>query len=128
MRDISEKRKKHTVRKAIYSWPVIAVLCVLTVLMCVGAWNTYKKERTTRETLEQVTGVYDELHVREEQLAADVAALETSFGVESEIRDRFGLVREGEEQVIIIDEGDKKSENGEVPKKKHWWQKFKEIF
>lgn len=123
--------RKHHVQKArhvVFSLPVLGVLGVATLCMCVAVWNIYQKERATRDNLQQVMGVYEVLQNRERELTASVDSLKKPFGVESEIRKKFGYVKAGEEQIIIVDDPAKKSENEEVPQEKSWWQKVKDIF
>lgn len=128
MRDFERKQNVKKVRHVVFSLPVLVILGIATALMFVGTWNIYQKERMTRENLKQVTDVYDGLKSREQELAASVDSLRTPFGVESEIREKFGYVKRGEEEIIIVDDPAKKSENEEAPKEKSWWQKFMSIF
>jgi len=118
----------NTVRRAAYSWPAVVILGIIAVSMIVAVWNIYQKEELTRANLDQITETHDVLQEREAELVASVNSLETTFGVESEIRDKFGLVREGEEVVVVVDGGEEKGENNDVGKKKSWWERIKSIF
>ena len=128
MRDFERSQQKKGTRHIAFSLPVLAAVGIAAIFMLVGTWHIYQKEQLTRGNLEKVTGVYNELQKREKDLSASVDSLQTTFGIESEIRGKFGFVKEGEEMVVLVDEPNKKSENGEVPKKKSFWQKLKDIF
>lgn len=127
MKDFKEKRKRKRAQRMIFSVPVLCVLVLLCVLMLVAVWNIYVKAQMTQENLDKITEVYNDLHSREMELIAGVEGLTTSFGVESEIRDKYGLVREGEEVTVIIDNKTKKEENS-VEKEQGWWEWIKNIF
>ncbi len=127
MQDFKDKQKRKRTQEIIFSIPALFILGVITILMMIAVWNIYVKSKETQENLDRITSVYDELHTRELELGASVNGLETSFGVESEIRDKYGLAREGEEVVVIIDDQavgvDKKDQE-----KKSFWQKIKSLF
>ena len=73
--------------------------------------------RLTKELEERIAG----LGLREKELEGDVAHLETSKGVEGEIRERFTVVQEGEHVAVIVDErGTATNTNSELP----WYKKF----
>lgn len=126
-----QKKKKQStgnVRRAVYSWPMIVFLGVLTVVVLVGAGNIYQKSQITKGNLDETTALYEELSAREAELMAGVRSLETDFGVEAEIRDKFGLVRDGEEVVVVIDGEGANEQNTEVVQKKGWFKRFLDIF
>ncbi|MCK5096329.1 MAG: septum formation initiator family protein, partial [Candidatus Pacebacteria bacterium] len=83
-----------------------------------------------QNNLQKITETYEELYAREVELAASVKTLRTSFGVESEIRDMYGLVKEGEEVIVIVDEKNKKEENDEIETEiqESLWSRVLKIF
>ena len=62
------------------------------------------------------------------KILASVKGLETDFGIEAEIREKYGLVKEGEEVVVIIDEETKEDNNDAEQGKKGWWKRLKGFF
>ena len=114
MRGFNRKQKKKQVQRMLFSLPMLIVLSGITVAMSVSVWNIREKAQITQNNLQKITETYEELYAREAELAASVKTLRTPFGVESEIRDTYGLVKEGEEIVVIVGEKNKKEENDEV--------------
>jgi hypothetical protein len=128
MQQRKKKQSMENVRRAAYSWPMIVFLGIVAASMLVAVWNIYQKSLITKGNLDETTAMFDELSIREADLMAGVDSLETEFGVEAEIRDKFGLVREGEEVVVVIDGDAEKGENVEVVEKKGWLKRLLDIF
>ena len=114
MRKFKKKQKRQQVRKILFSLPVLIILGGITVSMAVTVWNIQEKAQITQDNLQKITETYEALHDREVELATSVEALNTPFGVESEIRDVYGLVKDGEEVIVIIDNKIKKEENNGI--------------
>ncbi len=127
MWEFKQKQKRKRAQQIALSVPVLAGLVIITGFMVVAVWNIYVKARDTQLKLDKTTSAYEELHLRELELTASTEGMKTSFGVESEIRDKYGLVREGEEVVVIIDDKNKEDEN-DSKAGESWWQKIKDLF
>ncbi len=67
------------------------------------------------------------LENRKNEIEKELEILETDFGLESEIRNKFPVVREGEEMVVFLD-SDLKNNEDRLFSKKSWWQRFKDWF
>ena len=128
MLEYRQKQQKRQTQRVIFSLPVLGALGILSVMMMVGSWNIFVKAENTKNNLDHIAGVYEGLHAREDDLKTRVNGLETPFGVEAEVRNKFGLTKEGEEVVVVVDENTKKSENSDSEVKKSWWQEIKDIF
>lgn len=112
---------------SIISWATLIVFAGLTVFIVGAVWNVYQKAELTKENAERIQTRLTELQAREAELEASVSSLQTDFGVESEIRDKYGFIKEGEEVVVIID--DKQAEQNETTsEKKGFWEKLLNIF
>jgi cell division protein FtsB len=113
----------------IYSTPFLVVVGLITLSVVSGAWNMYEKAQITEENLSKVEKAYAELQKRESGLVANVQQLQTPFGVEAEIRNKYGYVKDGEEVVVIVNEP---IENGDasttVKTKKSLWKKIGDMF
>ena len=48
-----------------------------------------------------------ELEVEKEKLSSDIARLKTEAGVEENIREKFGLAKEGEALIVVVDDKNK---------------------
>ena len=47
---------------------------------------------------------FTQLQEQKEKLSGDIAKLNTEDGVEESIREKFGLVKEGEGMIVIVEE------------------------
>ena len=66
-----------------------------------GFWG---KMRDTTENKRIALDKVAELRESKEKLTEDIEKLETEQGVEESIREKFGLVREGEGVIVVVDE------------------------
>jgi cell division protein FtsB len=101
MREFQDRRR---IRRFLHSRYAIAVLLLVLALSANALWGIYSKYQKSAELERRMTANLDELQARKQRLEALNASLGTSEGRDREIRDRFGLIREGERTVILIDE------------------------
>ena len=90
-------------RGIIYS-PLTAGILVITIFFILHA--TFKIFQTYSETKKEYEMARDEsnqLKQREYNLKEKVQALKTERGVEEEVRNKFGFVKEGEEVIVIVE-------------------------
>ncbi len=101
MFDFHEKRK---IRSIVYSKPVVAVLVIITVVLSFSVYHRY----TVAEEMKHKLNVReDELHELEQRatvLESKVQYLRDERGIEEELRNRFDVVKEGEQVIILVDE------------------------
>ncbi len=89
------------------SWPVLAILGVIilffawNVLLFVGKMRATIEKKNIAET--QVAGLLQ----KKEKLTEDIEKLKTEEGREESIREKFGLVKEGEGVIVVVDEKEK---------------------
>lgn len=82
--------------------------------------NTSKNRKIAEDKLSQ-------LMVQKEKLTADINQLNTPDGVEEVIRNKFGLVKEGEGMIVIVE--DKNKEVAPTPSKfSRFWSYLKGLF
>lgn len=129
MRQFEKKQKTTKIKSLVFSVPFIVVLAVFCSLSINATWDVYKKARETKKNMTAVAETYDELKIRESELVGKIESLETPLGVETEIREKFGLVKEGEEMIVIVDPPkEEKEDNPEDVKSKTLWEKIKGWF
>lgn len=83
------------------------VLVFLGILVLIFAWSVFGfmgKMQITRENRKIAEEKLIELEKQKEKLLFDIAKLKTDEGVEESIRAKFGLVKEGEGVIVIIDD------------------------
>jgi len=120
-------KKQHKTKSALFFVPVIILLGGACIVTGRATWNIYQKAQQAKQNTAIVAEEYNKLKNREQEIEAKINMLDTPLGVETEIRDKLGLAKEGEEIVVIIDESDpvKKVEVDNIAKKT-FWGKIKE--
>lgn len=89
------------------------ILMIIAVFLGNAVWNVYQKYREAAEKTTIAETQLKKLEERELQLSASLASLKTSHGVEKELREKFGVVKDGEEMILIID-AEKNGQNAPV--------------
>ena len=87
-----------------YSKLVLIILMIGSVFLMKAVWNAYGEMIHTREQASALQQEFDSISVRAHELSQNVSLLGTDEGVEKEIRKKFGVVKEGERVVVIIEE------------------------
>jgi len=122
MREFQERRR---IKKFLHSRYAIAVLLIILVVMSRAVWGVYQKHQKSEEIVARAQSDLKVLKEREAMLGASIKALETEEGKEREIRDRFGVVREGERLIVLVDDS-VKAKQEVVSDPKSWWERFLE--
>src|SRR4026207_280750 len=94
--------EKQRARRFFSSPLTFIVIGILIVIAGYNAWDMYQKSKHTEEALQKTQDAYDVLVAREEFLAKRLSQLSTDAGVESEIRERFGVAKAGEEVIVVL--------------------------
>ena len=100
---MKEFQQKHSIRKKVYSKPVIIVLLIVFVLSAKGVINIYKKESESRVEVERLTKHKNEIEERLAKVSISAEVLRTREGIETEIRNKFDVVKEGEQVIVVVD-------------------------
>jgi cell division protein FtsB len=79
------------------------ILIGVLFLFSYSAINTYKKSKIAKEKTRQVERELAGLLEKEGDLKNSLYDMNTSFGVEKSLREKFGIVKNGEVAIIIID-------------------------
>lgn len=120
MREFQERRR---VKKLLHSRYAIGLLLIIIVLVSRGVWGIYVKYDKSRALAEKSRADLAILQAREQTLTKSINALSTEEGKEKELRDRFGLVKEGEKMVILVDDATSAKPSANVINDS-WWRKF----
>lgn len=123
MRYTSSFRKKNRVLKKVYSIPVLILLLVILFFVLRGTWGVYQRASLSKDKLMLAQVEVTELKKRQENISSKISRLNTNTGIEEEIREKFNVVKEGEEMVVIIDK-EKDVEEDLTPKKKSFFEKI----
>ena len=106
------------------------VLVLLTIILIAFVWNivnltikledTYKNKKIEQEKI-------SDLENRKAKLSTDIDKLNTDKGKEEAIRENFGMVKEGEQVIVVVDD---KNQTADEPKSenKGFFSFFKNLF
>lgn len=90
-------------RRIVYSWPALAVLLLLVLLLGRATWRVSARWGQVRNDALQARARYQETEERFKELGEEVKRLGTERGLEEELRRNFPVAKPGEEVVIIVD-------------------------
>lgn len=120
-------QQKRMVKIIMYSKLTLFILFILVIAFSRAVWNIYQKERFSRENLTSVENEYRELSSRKEYLEGQIQKLNTSEGIEGEIRNKFSVGKEGEISVLVVDSSSSDEKTSET-KNDSLWQRFLGFF
>lgn len=101
MFDFHEKRK---IRRIAYSKISIILIFLFAAFILFNTYDRFVVERDMAQKLETKKAELNKLNQSAEIIRAKVEHLKNDRGIEEELRNRFDVVKEGEQTVIIIDE------------------------
>ncbi len=84
------------------------ILVSLVVLFSYSAIKTYKNSKIAKEKTRQVENELRELENQEEGLKNSLNDMNSDFGMEKSLREKFGIIKAGEKSVIIVDSDEEK--------------------
>lgn len=96
--------KERLINKIIRHPLTYIVLIGLFVLFTYSAISTYKNSKIAQQKTRQVESELARLENQEENLKASLNDMNTDFGIEKSLREKFGIIKEGEVAVIIIED------------------------
>lgn len=115
------RRKTNKLQKVIFSIPFLLVLAALTILVLSSAWGMYQKKYATQRTVERLEAEEAELKQRRDIVANAALDISTERGLESEIREKFSVAKDGERVIVLIDDEDEAATT--TPEDQSWWQR-----
>lgn len=103
MKNFQPQRRRNVI------WNSKLFLIILGVFMLFFTWNLIGflgKLNDTKRNEKIAEDKVVELREAKAKLGADISKLSTEEGVEENIREKFGLAKEGEGLIVIVDEKD----------------------
>ena len=126
---MSNFNKKKTYKRFIYSPVSLFLLLVVLLVFLKALWGVYQKEKISAEYLLKEQIDLDKITERQKSLAQSVEYMKTDKGIESEIRSKFHVVKEGELVAVIVDnDASNTSDVSTTTIPASLWQKFWELF
>ncbi len=94
-------------KKSWFRSPWVAIVLVVAVVWgCVAAFGAYGKYREAAGLRNQSARELEELQEKQADLAGKINDLSTNRGMEAEVRNRYRVVKPGEQLVIVVDNRD----------------------
>lgn len=112
-------QEKTGLKHLIHSWPVLMLLGIVLVFFAFGVFRFLIKMIETSKNREIAESKLTELRENKEELSRDIENLKTNQGLEENIREKFGLVKEGEDLIIVVDSKENTDLNEET--KQNWF-------
>ena len=97
-------QRKRGLRNIMYSRPVLVLLSILVLFFAWGVINFTGKMEVTRENRKIAENKVAQLEKEKEKLSSDIAKLNSPSGVEESIRLKFGLAKEGEDLIVVVED------------------------
>ena len=82
----------------------IIFLGIIVIFFLFNLFNFLGRMQETRKNRELVENKIKELDKSKEQLESEIKELSTDKGAEESIREKFGLAKEGEGMIIVVDD------------------------
>lgn len=121
MKNLKEQNK---ISKILISWPFIIILFVIVVIFIINLFSFSRKMQESIKNKEIVEQRIIEINKNKEKLQNNIKKLQSENGIEENIRENFGLIKEGEGVVVIVD-----NKNEVVPKEEStFWTKIRDLF
>lgn len=112
---MADFNRKKSYRKYIYSPFTLLLLFIVLGLLLKALWGLSIKERLSSDYLKQEQAELNRMNDRKRELAQTIDYLKTDQGVESELRSKFRVVKEGEEVAVIVGDDDATTTAPTVP-------------
>jgi cell division protein FtsB len=106
---------------------VLIPLVVILLFVIRGTWSIYGKNRSSLEELNLAEDRLARLQEKETELSGMIKKLNTESGVEGEIRERFQMAKEGEQEVVIVEPPESEKTAG-GSSESSFWQKIRGFF
>ncbi|MBI2039038.1 MAG: hypothetical protein HYT22_02045 [Candidatus Niyogibacteria bacterium] len=89
-------------RSFLYSWPFVLGLAALLFFLGRAAWNAYEKLGLAKNVYADARASRLEIEKKHADLTERLGELSSPYGLERELRERYGLHKPGEEVVIFV--------------------------
>ncbi|MFA5778355.1 MAG: septum formation initiator family protein [Candidatus Paceibacterota bacterium] len=97
-------QQKSSWRKIAESKPVLIVLGVLILFFAWSVFGFWNKMKETSKNKEMTEDKISALKQQKEKLVLDIESLNTDEGKEKFFRENFGLVKEGEDVIVVVED------------------------
>jgi len=121
MIEFQEKRK---IKRWLYSKITLFFLIIFLVILLNSLWEVYNKQEIAKNNLAKTAASLESLRGREKMLSSEIERLKTEDGTEAEVREKYGLVKPGEEVIVLSGQEESKSINSPSTQSDIWQKIF----
>jgi cell division protein FtsB len=100
-------QKENKLKYIMQSKVFLILLGIIIISFFFSMFNFLDKMQETKRNREIVENKIIELQKSKEKLSAEIDKLKTEEGVEASIREKFGLAKEGENMIVIVEDKNK---------------------
>lgn len=104
MRDFQQKDRRRPFRRILESWPFLFLFVIILVFFISGVFSFLIKMNDTIKNKKIAEDKVYELKKRKDQLIVDIDNLNTDKGKEKVFRENFGLGKEGEGMIVVVED------------------------
>ncbi|MDE1966725.1 MAG: hypothetical protein KGI45_01460 [Patescibacteria group bacterium] len=111
-------------KRFLSSTPALILAVIVFAATAKAVWNIHEKTVESADRLAQAQAALSDLEAHKADLQAEIGRLDTSQGLEAELRSKYRAVKEGESVAVIIDPADSASSSGPTSTPSlGWWQR-----
>ncbi len=99
-------QKKKSFWSFLESWPMLFALFALVIVIASGVFGLIGGMRDTIKNKNIARAKVEELALRQDRLSYDIENLDTDAGKEKIFRENYGLARDGEGVIVIVEDKD----------------------
>ncbi|MEI8338047.1 MAG: septum formation initiator family protein [bacterium] len=125
MREFKDKRKR---KEKLYSFWSVATLFIVLVFLANGVWNIYQKENESSTLDSDSKTKLNSLSSQADQLTANINKLSTDAGIDEELRLKYGVVKPGEEMIVVVPDNSATTSTSTKSIYSKWLDKVKSFF
>lgn len=127
MREFKRRSTHEDIPRLVFRAVGVLVLLFVTVVLVRAAWGMYVKMAAASSAREEAQSALARAQKQAQGVSASMGELATQRGEEAHMRARFGVVRPGEGQIVIV--RDRYASSTEDASKDSWWGKvFRALF
>ena len=110
-----------TKKKTWFHSPVVAIVLIIAIAFgVVSVIKIYSKEKEAVRLRNDYQRQVDEANAKQTDLGTKISNLSTPRGQEEEVREKYRVVKPGEQLVIVVDNGTPVPPPPPIP----WWRKI----
>ncbi|HEY4512067.1 MAG TPA: septum formation initiator family protein [Candidatus Paceibacterota bacterium] len=100
---------KKQFRSRLYSRVTIVILLLFVIFFTNGVVNIYLREAESSKMRSEAEVKLVDLTSRKKKLSAEIEKLNSSEGIEEEIRTKFNVTKPGEKVILVVDDSEASS-------------------